>query len=240
MSFEACEQIVREGDPDRFFSALFAPKERRGGLYALYAFNIELARIGETIREPMLGQIRLAWWHETVEQARVGSPRAHPVAEALAAVLKARDLPLALFDDMIDARHRDLGQTRFNDLTELETYCADTGGALAGLAALWLEGEDNDVVQSAGTAFALTGILRNMEFHARANKSYIPEKFAPELVAARARRHYEIARELRPGKAMAALLPTTLVPLYLKNLGRQVSLHRRQWRLLRAAMRGRI
>jgi phytoene synthase len=44
---------------------LFAPAPRRVLLFALYAFNAEVARIAETVREPMLGAIRLEWWRET-------------------------------------------------------------------------------------------------------------------------------------------------------------------------------
>ena len=60
---------MRAADPDRYFSALFAPAPARPLLLALYAFNHEVARVAETVREPMLGAIRLEWWRETVEGA---------------------------------------------------------------------------------------------------------------------------------------------------------------------------
>ena len=240
MSFEACETMVREGDPDRFFSALFAPKEKRGGLFALYAFNIELARIGETIKEPMLGQIRHAWWRETVEQARAGAPRAHPVAAALYALLKEKDLPPALFDQMIGARDKDVGAVEIASLEELESYCAGVGGALAELALLWLDGKDREAARAAGTAFALTGVLRNRSFHERVGKQYLPHGVTAPAFNARVWEHYTRARRAKPGKAIAALLPAALVPLYLKNPEREVPLHKRQWKFLSAAMRGKV
>src|ERR1041384_3406995 len=58
-AFAACEAMVRRADPDRYFSALFAPAETRPLLFALYAFNHELARIGEVVHQPMTGEIRL-------------------------------------------------------------------------------------------------------------------------------------------------------------------------------------
>ena len=42
-SFAACEALVRDADYDRYLSALFAPAERRRHLFALYAFNYEVA-----------------------------------------------------------------------------------------------------------------------------------------------------------------------------------------------------
>ena len=77
---------VRAADPDRYFAALFAPAALRPFLFALYAFNAEVARVAETVREPMLGAIRLEWWRETVEGAAKGAPRNHDVARGLAAL----------------------------------------------------------------------------------------------------------------------------------------------------------
>jgi len=71
-ALEACAALVRRADPDRYFASLFAPAEIRPYLFALYAFNHELARIGETVHEPMMGQIRLQWWREAIDGARRG------------------------------------------------------------------------------------------------------------------------------------------------------------------------
>ena len=51
-AFAHCETLVRAADKDRFLATLFAPAEHRGALYALYAFNVEVARVREAIREP--------------------------------------------------------------------------------------------------------------------------------------------------------------------------------------------
>ena len=42
-----CEATVRSSDPDRYFATLFAPSDKRPLLYALYAFNHEVARIAD-------------------------------------------------------------------------------------------------------------------------------------------------------------------------------------------------
>ena len=46
-AFAYCEAQVRAGDRDRFLAALFAPAQHRAGLFALYAFNLEIARVRE-------------------------------------------------------------------------------------------------------------------------------------------------------------------------------------------------
>ncbi len=57
-------------DRDRFLASLFAPAEHRGALHALYAFNVEIARVREVAREPLPGEIRLQWWSEVVDGER--------------------------------------------------------------------------------------------------------------------------------------------------------------------------
>src|SRR6202045_4412867 len=61
--------LVRRHDRDRFQTVLFAPAARREALFALYAFNYEIARVRESVTEPMLGRLRLEWWREIIAAA---------------------------------------------------------------------------------------------------------------------------------------------------------------------------
>src|SRR6202000_3054969 len=115
-------QTVRAADPDRYFATLFAPAPHRPYLHALYAFNHEVAHIAESVREPMLGAIRLEWWRETAEGAAKGAPRNHDVARGLAALFAARPLPLADFEAIIAARAFDANAETFPDLAALENH----------------------------------------------------------------------------------------------------------------------
>src|SRR5437588_1275677 len=77
--------LVRRHDRDRFQTVLFAPAARREALFALYAFNYEIARVRESVMQPMLGQIRLQWWRENIAAAFEGGfIRHHPILEPLA------------------------------------------------------------------------------------------------------------------------------------------------------------
>src|ERR1700761_9302266 len=108
-------QSVRDADPDRYFATLFAPPAMRPHLFALYAFNADVARVAESVREPMLGAIRLEWWRESVESAFKGSPRLHDVARGLAALFAERGLPLAPFEALIAARSFNSSADRLPD-----------------------------------------------------------------------------------------------------------------------------
>jgi phytoene/squalene synthetase len=255
---------VRAADPDRYFSALFAPAALRPHLIALYAFNHEVARIAETVREPMLGAIRLEWWRETVEQAARGTPRNHEVARGLAALFAAHKLEPALLEGIIAARAFDGSAERFADFAALEDYLDATGGALMRAAALILGG-DPTIVRPAALAYGLAGLLRSLPFHNARHKLYLPQdllaalqvtpeeffllKDDPRIASAvrqtalRARDHFLSARQgPRPKAGLPAILPAALVPCYLRRLSkmRDVSIHRRQMALLSAAMKKRL
>src|SRR5215469_5150788 len=89
--------LVRRHDRDRYQTALFAPPAARDALFSLYAFNYEVARVRETVHEPMLGQIRLQWWREAIDTAsRGGAVRAHPVVEAITATIRGYRLDRSL------------------------------------------------------------------------------------------------------------------------------------------------
>jgi 15-cis-phytoene synthase len=254
-SLAACEETVRRVDPDRYLSALFAPTERRPLLFALYAFNHELARIGETVREPMIADIRFEWWREALEGARDGRPRAHDVVRGLAEVFARSGPPLELFEPLVAARRFDIGPEAFADLAALEAYADATSGGLMRIAASLLDEtpRDDALFRHAGVAYALTGLLRAGPFHAVRGKSYLPrdlneegENAAVAAVLARARFHYSAARALpKPGHVLPAVLPAALVPLYARrveanSLSADIPLYRRQWAMLMAAMRGRV
>src|ERR1043165_9884877 len=132
-AFAACEATVRRADPDRYFSTLFAPAGKRPFLFALYAFNHEIARIGEVVREPIMGEIRLQWWREGVETARVGNPRPHDVLRALSQTFEAGELPLELCESMLDARAADFSLDMFSN-DALHGYIDSTSGNLMRLA----------------------------------------------------------------------------------------------------------
>ena len=95
---------VRAADPDRYFASLFAPAAHRPYLHALYAFNHEVAHVAESVREPMLGAIRLEWWRETAEGAAKGAPRNHDVARGLTSLFIDRPISFASLEALISSR----------------------------------------------------------------------------------------------------------------------------------------
>lgn len=154
---------VRRMDRDRYRAALFAPRPQRDHLLALFAFNIELARVREEVSDATLGEIRLAWWREALARGQAGEAIGHPVADALGLARRRCVLPGDLLTDMIDARHSDLAATPMPDQAHLEDYLARTAGTVFRLGGYILGVRGTDAAhlsRHAGVAFGLAGIMR--------------------------------------------------------------------------------
>ena len=243
-----CATELRRLDRERYLTALFAPAARRDALFALYAFNLEVAKTAEVVTEPMLGQIRLQWWREALDGIYEGSVREHPVIVALARAVDGHGLERARFRTIIDGRGRDLDARPPADLDALEAYCGATAVPLVELACQVLGATQAAVMVSAraaGLGLGLAGVLRAGPFHARQRRHYVPlslltdagiaaatlfdrappaafaEAVAP--VAERARAHVAAVRRARrdiPRAARAAFLPLAPAEAYLRRLAR--------------------
>lgn len=241
---------VRKYDNDHFLTGLFAPADRREAMFALHAFNLEIAKTREVVSEPILGQVRLQFWRDGIAAVYEGGsvPR-HGVMDPLAEAIRGHRLSRPLFDRLIDAREADLDDEPPANLTCLVNYAEVTGAPLVQLA-LEVLGVTDETAHAAGRqvgiAYALAGILRAVPFHARQHRQLLPAdlmkthgassadlfelRSKPELrpvvaeVAAAARAHLEEARALRrkvPKPALPALLPAALADLHLSVLAKE-------------------
>ncbi|MGR3618044.1 MAG: squalene/phytoene synthase family protein, partial [Roseovarius sp.] len=73
MTLQACADLVRRGDPDRFLATMAAPPPARRILFPLYAFNLEVARAPWMVSEPMIAEMRLQFWRDVVEEMGQGA-----------------------------------------------------------------------------------------------------------------------------------------------------------------------
>lgn len=222
-----CAALVRDFDRDRYLSAMFAPAEKREGLLALYAFNIELARIAEVVSELILGEIRLQWWREAVAGVFAGAPCEHPIVRALYDLKVAGFLNRDLMERMIEARAADLEEAPFATLDDLERYAADTAGALMALAAHALDPHaPGEVAVAAGTVWGLSGILRAVGYHAAQGRVLLPR----DLMA-----HAGVdPHDLIKGRGSAQLSDVTL-RVYARAETLLAAVHERRGRLSRLA-----
>ena len=178
MRISYCASEVKAYDPDRYLTALFAPKAYREAIFSLYAFSSDIARTRELVSEPILGQIRLKWWNDTISSIYEGETINHPVVMELSEAIKKFELVPKPFYDLITARSLDLSDTPPENMDKLETYAQNTSGILSRLAMNVLGYTVGAPIKAAnlvGTAWALIGLMRSVGFHAQNQRIYIPE-----------------------------------------------------------------
>jgi len=151
------DALVRRVDPDRWLSSRFiADPAARADAIAIYAYDHELARAPRVASNSLLGEIRLTWWREALDEIfEDRAVRLHPTAQALAAAVRGRGLPREPLEAMIDARYRELDATPMTG-EEALAWARDTGGAAARAAAAVLDADqDGAGAVDAGAAWRL-------------------------------------------------------------------------------------
>ena len=157
----ACAALVQKADADRFRATMAAPVSARPVLFALYAFNVEVARAPWVTQEAMIAEMRLQWWRDALEEiAKDGIVRRHEVVTPLAHALDA-DAARAL-DRLVAARRWDIYRDPFEDADHFNAYLADTSGALmwAAARALGAGPQAESQVRAFGAATGLARFLQ--------------------------------------------------------------------------------
>jgi phytoene synthase len=238
--------VVERHDRDRYLASLFAPEDQREALFALYAFNHEVAKTAEVVSEPMLGQIRLQWWREALDGIFAGNPRQHEVVQPLARAVAAGARPRQELETIVDAREFDHDPAPPADLAALRVYVEGSSTTLLQLALRILGAGDAASRQAAahlGPAWAYVGLIRALPLHAAQKRCYLPADLCAEhgvdlqdvfelrtspalqrvcgILMQAAAEHLAAARRPTaavPRAALPGLLPARLADLYLNQL----------------------
>jgi len=243
-----CLQALREHDRDRYLATLLAPSAVRGDLAALYAFNAELARVRDLVRDPLPGEIRLQYWRDLLAGSAHGATAANPVGAGLLRAIERHRLPVDALMGLIDARLFDLYDDPMETRTMLEGYAGETASALLQLASLMLDPDlsarHTETAGHAGVAQAVAGLILLLPTHIARGQVFVPldllasvgldrESFllgedrprlsaAIEAFAGLGREHLQKARATgRPAsKIMPAYLPATLAAPVIERAAR--------------------
>jgi 15-cis-phytoene synthase len=173
-----CLAALRDFDRDRYLASLLTPADRRAAVVALYAYNAELARVRDLVREPLPGEVRLQYWRDLLEGAAHGETAANPAAAELLRSVKEHGLPVAPLIAMADARIFDLYDDPMETTVMFEGYAGETSAALIQLTSLVLDPAAAegafDIVGHAGVALAAAGALLLLPIHRARGQVYIP------------------------------------------------------------------
>lgn len=237
-------ELARRQDPERFLATLAAPVDRREHLFTILAFEHEIARVRETVREPMIGEIRLQWWADALDRIAAGNPApAHVVAQAVERAVRETALDARALGAMVEGRRYDLDDAPPPTMDDLVSYCDTTGGGVARAMLSVVAPGNGDAMRAAslvGTAWALTGILRALPHGQGRRRLFLPadrmaaagltvetvrpggslSAVARDIAQAARARLAEARRIAVPKAALPAVLPARLADAHLRRLAR--------------------
>jgi phytoene synthase len=221
-SYGACETIARRAASSFFPAFRVLPAPQRRAMYALYAF----LRIADDISDEPAADadkgLRLAQWRQGLELALAGQ-YTHDIYPALADTIRHYAIPRQYFFEALDGVEMDLAPRTYVTFADLQEYCYRVA-SVVGLACIHIWGfsgaRATEYAVSAGIAFQLTNILRDLGEDARRERVYLPREdlerfgYAPERLqrgerdecfralmrfeVERARSFYDAAQPLAP------------------------------------------
>lgn len=151
--------VTTNENPERALALSYAPADRCAALAALFALDATLGQVLRTTREPMVGQMRLAWWREALERLDSAPPPGEPVLQALAAEV----LPLGVTGQSLAAMVDGWEPLLLaSDDAALFDHGALRGSSLFQAAGRLVGADANDPLASAGHAWALADLAQNL------------------------------------------------------------------------------
>jgi len=171
-----CRDRAASSGSSFYYSFLFLPEPKRRAIIALYAYCREVDDVVDETADPAVARMKLAWWRNEVEAIYAGTPQ-HPVARALADIVRPFNLQRERLLEIIDGMQMDLDQNRYADFPALSLYCHRVAGVV-GLLSAEIFGRTQqatlDYAHDLGLAFQLTNIVRDVGEDARRDRIYLP------------------------------------------------------------------
>ncbi len=202
------ENPVSTRDPEWELALHYAPRAAVPGMVALFGLDALLAQILRTTREPMVGQMRLTWWHEALTRLDSAPPPAEPVLQALARDVVPHGIAGQRLASMIEGWEELLEAPPLGD-EAIARHAVLRGGTLFEMAGSLLGARASDPLTEAGEGWALADLARHLSDRPTAQRA-LARAGAPLARAAQA--HW--SRQARPLGALAHLARLNLaVPL---------------------------
>jgi NADH dehydrogenase [ubiquinone] 1 alpha subcomplex assembly factor 6 len=197
-----CASLVRDRDHAAFVWAAQLPPALRAPVFALRAFDLEVAAAADAARGEMAAMLRYQWWRDAVNAAyrRAGAPAPEgqsPVVAALGAAAAAHGLTRYRLQRIVSAREEDaVREGAPPTLAALSAHAEGTAGQLLALQAEAAGGGGGAAaeaaVSAAGRAVGLAAALRDTVPAARRGRARLPADLLerhgvalPDLLAGR-------------------------------------------------------
>jgi phytoene synthase len=148
-------------DPETDLSLHYASRAVLSGISTLFALDATLAQVLRTTREPLVGQMRLTWWHEALTRLDTAPPPGEPVLQGLARDVLPHGVPGARLARMIDG-WEELLEPGTLDHEAILRHATARGEILFEAAAIVLGASEKDPIALAGRGWALADLGRHL------------------------------------------------------------------------------
>jgi phytoene synthase len=177
-SYAYCEQLARREAGNFYHAFRVLPNAQRRAMCALYAFM----RVADDLSDRPGGAAErradLRAWRASLLGA-LGGVDTHPLHAALRQTLRAYRIPLGYLEAVLDGVEMDLEPVRYATFADLRRYCYHVASAV-GLACIHIWGFRDQralaYAETAGVAFQLTNILRDLAEDAGRGRVYLPQE----------------------------------------------------------------
>jgi phytoene synthase len=178
-AYAQCQQIARREAGNFYYSFLVLPREKRRGMYALYAFLRRTDDLGDNDQPAEIRRGDLDRWRAALDRALAGTCDT-PLFLALHDTVQRFGIPPEYLHAAIDGVLMDVEGRSYETFAELSEYCYRVA-SVVGLACIHIWGFHHDPAaiepaRACGLAFQLTNILRDLKEDAAAGRVYLPQE----------------------------------------------------------------
>jgi phytoene synthase len=152
--------MTSDFDPDRVLALSYVAAARRSAIAALWRVDLAMGQVLAGGREPMISQIKLAWWRESLERLDTSKAPAEPLLQEVETLV----IPFGITGGELAEMERGWSVLVEADQLEAEalrTYAQARGGLLFAYSARILGHPGDDMVLAAGQAWALVDLARH-------------------------------------------------------------------------------
>ena len=147
-------------DADRVLALAYVPEAKRPALGALWRLDVALGAVLAGGREPLISQIKLAWWRDALLALDSAKAPAEPVLRDVARYVLPAGLAGSALAGMEEGWSVLLSQDALTD-EDLSAYGAGRGALLFRHSAAILGGLLSPDMERAGEAWALVDLARH-------------------------------------------------------------------------------
>jgi phytoene synthase len=177
-SYTYCERLARREAANFYPAFRVLPARQRRAMCALYAFLRVADDLSDGPGNREEKKAALAAWRSRFERSLAGD-YSHPLHAALHDTIRSHDMPCSYLHAVLDGVEMDLFQDSYATFAELYRYCYRVASAV-GLACIHIWGFADQgaemYAESAGIAFQLTNILRDLREDANRGRVYLPQE----------------------------------------------------------------